>query len=80
MTKFIPQNTRDLTESANSEGETPQEAVTHALIRVLPGFLNTEVFDTYALSEDLAQWLIADLEYLELDNYRHGSDYLKRKE
>lgn len=80
MTKFIPQSTRDLTESANNEGETPQEAVTHALIRVLPGFLNAEVFDTYALSEDLAQWLIADLEYLELDNYRHGSDYLKRKE
>ncbi|MGV0392988.1 hypothetical protein [Corynebacterium riegelii] len=80
MTKYIPRNARDLVESANFEGETPLEAVHHALIRLLPGFLNAEVFDTYNLGEDLARWLVADLKDVDLDNYRHGSDYLNRKE
>ena len=80
MTKYIPRNARDLVESANFKGETPLDAVHHALIRLLPDFLNTDVFDTYCLGEDLAAWLVADLEDVDLDNYRHGSDYLNRKE
>lgn len=76
----IPRSARDLNESANSEGETLQEAVAHTLIRILPGFLNAEVFDTYALALDLSQWLAASGEDVELDSYRHGSDYLAGKE
>lgn len=80
MTKFVPGNASDFIESANSEGETLREAVAHALIRILPGFLNAEVFDTYTLALDLSQWLTASGEDVELDNYRRGSDYLAGKE
>lgn len=80
MTKHIPRNARDLIESANFRGETPLDAVHHALIRLLPDFLSTDVFDTYSLGEDLTAWLGADLEDVDLDNYRHGSAYLNRKE
>jgi len=75
----IPCSARDLIESANREGETPQDAIHHALIRILPGFLSTDAFDTYTLGEDLARWAVANLEDVDLDSYRHGSRYLEEK-
>lgn len=75
----VPRSARDLIESANHEGETPQDAMHHALIRILPGFLSTAIFDTYTLGEDLARWLIADLADVDLDNYRRGSEYTEAR-
>lgn len=80
MTTFLPKTTRDVLESVNKYGETFEDAVHHALIGILPLFMDQKKIDTYTLGEDLAKWLTLDLEDADLEDYHHGSPYLEKKE